>query len=206
MSAAVAAVESWEDHVEAWHHLGRQVDGAAWARAAIAASLKGRYGDGAVEKFASEVGFSRAAIFDFARVFAVFPEKSNRFDNLTFSHHWHAVHYSKTAETARAALADAEREGWSANALRAHLRPSPELPAASGEVCTTPGKCGPITDTDRALHLWAVTENFYAVKDYDVAAVIGQSTKKSVRELSNKIAQIQEWLAALQRAVEERLK
>lgn len=208
---ALATVESWEDHVEAWHHLGREVDGAAWARAAIAASLKGRYGDGAIEKFAAEVGYARNFVFRLARVFEAFPEKSHRCDSLTFTHHLTAVELAGSVAAAKAALTDAEREGWSANALRAHLRPAPELPEAapttpSGDVCTESGKCGPLTDADRALHVWAITENLYAVKDYDVAELLKRSTKKSVRDLSAKIAQIQDWLAALQRAAEERLK
>jgi hypothetical protein len=118
VSVALAKVTSWEDHIEAWHHLGREVDGAAWARAAIAASLKGRYGEGAISKFAKEVGFSAASIWDFARAFDVFPENSDRSENLTFTHHLHAVHYTKTAKQARDALALAESEGLSANALR----------------------------------------------------------------------------------------
>lgn len=207
-----ARVESWEDHVEAWHHLGRQVDGAAWARAAIAASLKGRYGDDAVGRFAEEVGFSRAAVYQFAKTFEAFPEKSTRVDNLTFTHHRHAAVLATNSEQARVAVDLAGREGWSANALRAYLRPPEpvQIPHAaeqdSGAVCTVPGSCGPITDADKALHVWAFTENFYAVKDYDVGRLVQQSTKKSVRELSEKVEQMQRWLTALQRAIKERAK
>jgi hypothetical protein len=123
VSVALAKVTSWEDHIEAWHHLGREVDGAAWARAAIAASLKGRYGEGAISKFAKEVGFSKTAIYDFARTFEAFPEKSSRPENLSFTHCIYAVSLTDSPRAAREALALAESEGLSANALRKQLRP-----------------------------------------------------------------------------------
>jgi hypothetical protein len=128
-----AAVESWEDHVEAWHHAGRIVDGQAWERARIAASLKGRYGEDAIGKFAREVRFSRSAVYFYARTFAAFPEKSNRLDNLKFTHHLHAAALTETPAQAREMLALAESEGWSANALRAYLRPPKELTEGEAE-------------------------------------------------------------------------
>jgi hypothetical protein len=130
--ARKSAVESWEDHVEAWHHLGREVDGAAWGRAAIAASLKGRYGEAAVEKFAAEVGISPSSVRECARTFEAFPEANDRSLTLTFSHHRHAVVFTGTVEEAREAVAHAKREGWSANALRAYLRAAEPAPTQVG--------------------------------------------------------------------------
>jgi IS5 family transposase len=75
-----------------------------------------------------------------------------------------------------------------------------------GKVCTIAGACGPLTGADKALHIWAFTENLYAVKDYDVAELVQHSTKKSVKDLSKKVEEIQRWLAALQGAMQERLK
>lgn len=207
MSApALATVESWEDHVEAWHHLGREVDGAAWARAAIAASLKGRYGDGAVEKFAAEVGFSGASVRHFARTFEAFPKNQERSQNLTFSHHLLAAKLTKDAAQAKAALADAEREGWSANALRAHLRPAPELPEASAPTCETEeGSCGPATPADKMMHVSLLIHGFNKLRDYDADSLVKQGTKKSLRELSGQIEAIVEWLESFRTAIKGRL-
>lgn len=212
-----AAVESWEDHVEAWHHLGRQVDGANWGRAAVAASLRDHFGADALRTFAGEVGYHPGSVYRFARIFDAFPSELQRCNDLTFSHHLIAVELTDTAEEARAAVGLAEREGLKAQALRRRLLAQPadqgggdgaaasEAATESGEVCTEPGSCGPITDSDRVLHIWAFVENFYAVKDYDAKALIEQSTKKSAKEMLRKIDQIQKWFATMQKAIRERV-
>lgn len=121
-----AKVESWDDHVEAWHALGRKAEDAAWGRAAVAASLRHRYGEKAIEKFAAEVGQSRTNVFRLAQIHIAYVEKSRRRDNLSFAHHIEAL----TAPDPGAALEQAEREGWSVRDLRRHLHPK-ALPATT---------------------------------------------------------------------------
>lgn len=122
-----ARVETWEDHVEAWHHFGRVVEGALWGRAAVVASLKGRYGDRAVERFASEVRQAPRTLWQLAQVFEKFPEDRGRTQNLSFWHHAVAMYAKDPAR----ALAKAEAEHWSVAELRAHLKQSKVATAAA---------------------------------------------------------------------------
>ena len=127
-----ADLESWDDHIEAWHRLGRFADGAAWGRARIAASVKKHafYGDQTIKKFAEELRFSEASIYNFINTFETFPELSNRLENLTFTHHLDAVRFTDSPKAAIAALEKAEREGWQVPELRRYLRQSKQLAAA----------------------------------------------------------------------------
>lgn len=118
MSAIVQAkVESWEDHVEAWHHFGRVAEGAIWGRAAVASSLKGRYGEGAIERFAAEVGQTPRRLWQLAEVHEAFAGKVKA-TSLSFQHHAIAL----AAPDPAAALEKAEAEGWSTRALEEFVR------------------------------------------------------------------------------------
>lgn len=108
-----APVETWEDHVEAWHHFGRDVENAMWGRAAVAASLRHRYGEKAIEKFANGVGQGTSTVRQLAQVHETFPENARRLANLSFYHHVTALQ----AKDPTAALEKAEAEGWSGGSI-----------------------------------------------------------------------------------------
>lgn len=210
MSVALAKVESWDDHVEAWHHHGREVEDSMWGRAAIAASVKGRWGE--VTKFATEVGFHRAVVHDYANTFEAFPEVSLRDDSLTFYHHLIARRCTKNAEQARVAVEHAAREGWSANALRAYLKAPVEeektttTTAAPDENCDTEeGACGPVTPRDRMLHIALLMKGFNKIRNYDPAPLAQLGTKKSLKELSVQIDGVIEWLESFKTTISGRL-
>ncbi len=134
----LAHLESWKDHVDAWRALGHQVEDAMWGRAAVAASLRHRYGDEAIEKFADEVGQAPRTIWRLAQVHLKFVENCRRRQNLTFSHHAEAL----IAKDPSAALGLAETKNWSAQDLRDHLRTERRAhrrPVAAHGYCTVEG-------------------------------------------------------------------
>lgn len=140
MSTALAIMEpeSWDDHVKAWHRLGRQANDALWNRAAVAASVGVRFGKESIKRFAEEVSFSFQTVYDFKRTFAAFPEVSVRTENLSFTHHLYAVRYTDGIGEAKAAVELAEHRNWSANELRTHLKSRKVLAAAAAQAVAEP--------------------------------------------------------------------
>lgn len=78
--------ESYEEHVSTWVDVDRSMQGHLWMLGAVASSLKGKYGEEALGKFASDVGSSRSRVYEFAQTYDAW-EKSDRSDFLSFRHH-----------------------------------------------------------------------------------------------------------------------
>lgn len=122
MSTALATVrpaeiESWDDHIEAWHLVLRNANDCYWALGQIVSSLKGRYGESAIPKFAEEVGSTGSSVWRYAQVWETFPENSQRCENLSWAHHLLAA----SRPDPQAAIQLAANEGLSVRAFRAAL-------------------------------------------------------------------------------------
>src|SRR5688572_15525537 len=78
--------KTYEDHVDAFQGIDRSVDARLWALASVAASLKTRYNDQTVQKFAHEVRHSAVYIYELAATYRKF-ENSTRVEILSFTHH-----------------------------------------------------------------------------------------------------------------------
>lgn len=118
-----AKIETWEDHIEAWHHFGRVANGAMWGRAEVAASVESEFGEASIAKFAIEVRQAPSWVARLRQVHAAFPDFSTRVETLSFLHHFVAM----SATDPAAALAKAEAEGWSARQLRVWINESKSL-------------------------------------------------------------------------------
>jgi hypothetical protein len=78
--------KTYEDHVEAFQGIDRSVDARLWALAAVAASLKTKYNEQTIQKFAHEVRHSAVYIYELAATYKKF-ENSTRVEILSFTHH-----------------------------------------------------------------------------------------------------------------------
>lgn len=71
--------------------------------------------------------------------------------------------------------------------------------------------CGPLTRRDKTAHIAGLVESlhqsmrlFEAVKSYDLDPLVEHGTKKSLKELINKIDNVTEWLRSLRAAAKRR--
>lgn len=78
--------KTYEEHVDAFQGIDRSLDARLWALAAVAASLKTRYNDQTVQKFAHEVRHSAVYVYELAATYRKF-ENSTRVEILSFTHH-----------------------------------------------------------------------------------------------------------------------
>jgi hypothetical protein len=115
--------ETWEDHISAWIQALDGINEYQWQLGAIAASVKSRYGDESIKKFAGDVMMSAATIYEFARVYRTY-ENSERSEILTWSHHAAASY----ADDPKALLSVAEDEGLSVSKLRQRVQISKGQP------------------------------------------------------------------------------
>lgn len=88
----VGAIETYEEHVMAWHHLDGVQDELNWFRGALAASVEIQYGEARLERFAQDVGRSYSAVASYRQVFQEF-ETSTRieFPGLKWYHYRFAL-------------------------------------------------------------------------------------------------------------------
>ena len=76
----------WISHAQAWQDAESDVTEARWKQAAIAYSLVTHYGEGSVEKFASEIGISPRTVWAYRAAYALV-QKCGRTQNLDFTHY-----------------------------------------------------------------------------------------------------------------------
>ncbi|MCL6437233.1 MAG: hypothetical protein K6T51_01370 [Rubrobacteraceae bacterium] len=133
--------ESWEEHVSAWLEVEESMQNHLWALAAIAASVTTRYGEKAIPKFASEVGYSTRRIYELASTYRAWQYRE-RSQGLSFQHHAVAAR----AEDPEAAIERAEVEGLSTRELAAEVRREKEEGAEVVEMmpCPTCGGTGEV--------------------------------------------------------------
>jgi N6-adenosine-specific RNA methylase IME4 len=120
-----ANVESWEDHIEAWHAVMRGVESSQWALGQIAASVDRTYGTGGIEKFAVEVAAVPSTVWRYAQVWTRFGENSLRSENPTLT--WFHYRIVAPLDDAEAWLARAADEGWSVRQLRTEIKRARQL-------------------------------------------------------------------------------
>lgn len=108
--------ESWEDHVSAWIQVSQEVDEKQWQLGAIATSVKTTYGQESIKKFAGEVMRKARIIYYYIQVHDTF-QKCKRLQSLSWSHHLIA----SESDDPEAALADAEDNGLSVEAMRQRI-------------------------------------------------------------------------------------
>lgn len=78
--------KTYEEHVDAFQGIDKSVDARLWALAAVAASLKTKYNEQTIQKFAHEVRHSAVYIYELATTYRKF-ENSTRVEILSFTHH-----------------------------------------------------------------------------------------------------------------------
>lgn len=93
---------TFEEHVNAFEGIDKSIDARKWALAAIAASVKTKYNDKTVERFAHEVRHSAAYIYELALTYRKF-ENSLRGEILSFTHHKIAAHSKDPLKAIKAA-------------------------------------------------------------------------------------------------------
>lgn len=107
--------ETFEEHVTAFEGIDKSIDARKWALAAIAASVKTKYNDKTMEKFAHEVRHSTAYIYELAITYRKF-ENSPRGEILSFTHHRIAAHSKNPIKAIKAAedeeMSTRELEQW----------------------------------------------------------------------------------------------
>lgn len=121
-----APIESWEDHIEAWHAVMRGVESSQWALGQVAASVDRTYGSGAVEKFADEVGAVPRTVWRYAQVWVRYGENRLRRQYSTLAW-WHYVTVVGLGD-GDDWLRRAHDEGWSVRQLRAEIKKARPLP------------------------------------------------------------------------------
>lgn len=107
--------KTYEEHVDAFQGIDKSVDARLWALAAVAASLKTRYHEKTVEKFAYEVRHSAVYIYELAATYRKF-ENSTRVEILSFTHHRIAARAKNPQKAIQAAndeeMSTRELEKW----------------------------------------------------------------------------------------------
>jgi hypothetical protein len=114
---------TYEEHVDAFQYVDKSMAGHFWMLGAIAASLETRYGEGVMGKFASDVGYSRRRVDEFAQTYDAWRESGDRSPILSFKHHTLAA---RAADPPKA-LAVAEDEQLSTRELETFIETG-ELP------------------------------------------------------------------------------
>jgi len=76
----------WISHAQAWQDAERDATEARWKQAAVAFSLVTHFGDGSVEKFASEIGVSPRRLWEYRAAYALV-QNCGRSHNLDFTHY-----------------------------------------------------------------------------------------------------------------------
>lgn len=127
---------TFEEHIEAWHDAGRDIEQGMWKRAAVAASfMESHSGDkAAVRAFSEKVDCKAAYFYRLAQVHRAFADPSTRVDHLSFTHHFEA----SGEEDPAAALHHAADEQLSARAFRAYLHPTKALVEHRREAAEAP--------------------------------------------------------------------
>jgi N6-adenosine-specific RNA methylase IME4 len=85
-------IESYEEHVLAWHHLDGHQDDLNWIRGALAASVESRYGEARLQEFSKDIGRAYSTVRLYRQVYREF-ENANRlaFSGLKWKHYMLAL-------------------------------------------------------------------------------------------------------------------
>lgn len=118
----VFTATEYEDHVNSWLDVDRDMQDCYWKLAAVAASLVSKYGEDVMGKFGSDVGSSKRRIQEYARTYREW-EKRERSRILSFHHHTLAI----KADDPQKAIEAAEDEQLSTRELEAFVKTG-ELP------------------------------------------------------------------------------
>jgi N6-adenosine-specific RNA methylase IME4 len=140
--AGVGAVESYEEHVMAWHHLDGHQDDLNWFRGALAASVDKRYGEAKLERFAQDVGRPYRRVCEYRQVFQEFQNGGRPpFSPLKFEHYRLSLEAPKgerlalLEEAATTASPVSEKLPWPTRELKEVIKerwPAPTAPPAAG--------------------------------------------------------------------------
>jgi len=95
--------EDWESHVSTALALIETGENVLWHLAAVCASVSTKYGDESISRFAGEIGYSAARVYDLAATHKCF-QISKRSEILSFHHHSVAAR----SEDPEKAIAEAE--------------------------------------------------------------------------------------------------
>jgi N6-adenosine-specific RNA methylase IME4 len=114
-------VESYEEAVQAWHHLDGLQDDLNWTRGALVSLVVVKWGEGTLEDYAKKVGRSVSAIWQYRRVFDVYQNSTRvQFLTLKWVHFRSALALDEPERTE--ALRLAEKNGWAKRDLELHIR------------------------------------------------------------------------------------
>ena len=108
---------SWDEHVQAWKAVTKEIADRQWMLGAIADSLTRTYGERSVERFALDVGCKAQTVWQYAQVYQRF-KNYERSENLSWSHHLVASY----SDDPQAALEEAEEKKLSVEGLRLVVR------------------------------------------------------------------------------------
>lgn len=113
-------VETYDEAVQAWHHLDGLRDDLNWTYGALVSLVVVKYGEGTLERYARDVGRTLGAVHQYRRVFEEQNDNRLRFSTLKWVM-FLAAQPLPPAERANV-LALAEKNGWSKRDLERHIR------------------------------------------------------------------------------------
>jgi N6-adenosine-specific RNA methylase IME4 len=108
---------TWDEHVNAWKSITKEIEDRQWALGAIADSLTRHYSESSVERFAGDVRCKPSTVWQYAHVYQRF-RNYERSENLSWSHHLIASY----SDDPKAALIEAEDKKLSVGGLRLIVR------------------------------------------------------------------------------------
>ena len=99
-------LETYEDHVVAWHHLDGEEDDLNWIRGAVVASLVVKYGEETIPRYAKDVGRPISTIKLYRQTFKAYQQEDEKAKRLAFSglKWWHYVIALRAPEEDRPAI------------------------------------------------------------------------------------------------------
>lgn len=82
-------LQAWEDWVTYYLQLGEASNSFSWYKADLLLALYGKFGEGSLDKFASDVKEPKSTVINYVRTARAFPP-DKRIAHLSFTHHFQA--------------------------------------------------------------------------------------------------------------------
>lgn len=166
-------LQAWEDWVTYYLQLGEASNSFSWYKADLLLALYGKFGEGSLDKFASDVKEPKSTVINYVRTARAFPP-DKRIAHLSFTHHFQASYADsfneKTnefeGELRHELLAKAADDNLSTRALQDEVKESKKTDYREVKTCDFSGvssdKVGRFVFYSPELHL---AEKFYLHPD-----------------------------------------
>lgn len=169
----IAKLQGWEDWITYYLQLGEASNSFSWYKADLLLALFGKFGEGSLDKFASDVKEPKSTVINYVRTARAFPPEK-RIAHLSFTHHFQASYADSFNEKTKEfegeeryeLLAKAADSGLSTRALQDEVKESKKTDYKEIKTCEFSGvsseKVGRFIFYSPELHL---AEKFYLHPD-----------------------------------------